>query len=359
MVEVWEMITIESELLYGVCGFILAFYFLNKLLRVRKTTRELLPFIGLTIGFLSWGISYFTASWREFFNNEFNLNLTNPELFQLLLKIEWAVLWITLLIVIILTEYSIKKTRYLVTSYMLVVIPIMIFFEHQIFITAQLIFTPPILLALLILIYFAFIKPTPSSQRRRVYFIELGFMLVAVGVAFRTRLLEPVIGEPHTLIANILGILGMIFVGYGFAAFSTFTDLKWKEKLRELFVISPKGICIYAYSFEQKIALVDSDLIAGGFTGIQMLLSEMVKTNESLHLIDYQNVKIMVEQKAEVMFVLIITEASGFLPYKLKLFAEEFITFFKDVLEHWVGQMDVFEPTKALIQKNFEVGTKL
>ena len=112
---------------------------------------------------------------------------------------------------------------------------------------------------------------------------------------------------------------------------------------------------IIARANEKNIPLDDSQLIAGGFSGIQILLSELVKTSESLQLIDYRDVKIMVEQGTNALFVLIIKEESSFLQYKLKLFAEEFQNHFEDLIEHWVGEIDVFTPTRALIQRIFEL----
>ena len=152
-----------------------------------------------------------------------------------------------------------------------------------------------------------------------------------------------------------ISLLGVCILGFGFSGFSTFSDLRWKDKLREIFIIAEGGVCLYAFSFDQNIPLEDTDLIAGGFAGIQGILSEMVKTSESLHLIDYQNMKIMLEQRTSVMFVLIIKEESSFLEYKLKVFAEEFQTFYEEILQKWTGDIDIFKPTSTLIQRVFEV----
>lgn len=212
------------------------------------------------------------------------------------------------------------------------------------------------------MLYLVFIKPTSGYIRQRmlITFVGFGFWLVGLLVRFYPTFVSL---YPIPSVTNLtLHMIGMIFiiisilmVSYGFSAFETFTDLNWKEKLRELYVISGSGICMYAYSFEKNQPLADADLLAGGFSGIQLLLSEMVKTTESLQLIDYQNVKIMVEQTADIIFVLIITEESSFLPYKLKLFSEEFHTFFKDILQHWIGELNAFQPSKTLIQRIFEI----
>jgi hypothetical protein len=55
------------------------------------------------------------------------------------------------------------------------------------------------------------------------------------------------------------------------------------------------------------------------------------------------------------MIVLIIKNESSFLHYKLKLFTEEFQNFFNDILINWTGEMEVFWPTRALIQRIFEL----
>lgn len=81
----------------------------------------------------------------------------------------------------------------------------------------------------------------------------------------------------------------------------------------------------------------------------------MVQTTESLQLIDYQNVKIMLDQKENISFVLVLKKESTFLRYKLNLFADEFKKFFDETLKEWSGDTQLFNPTKALIEKNFEV----
>jgi hypothetical protein len=67
----------------------------------------------------------------------------------------------------------------------------------------------------------------------------------------------------------------------------------------------------------------------------------------------------MVEQGLDVMFILLINEESSFLQYKLKLFSEEFQTFFKEVLPDWKGDIDLFKPTETIIRRVFESDTSI
>ncbi len=346
----------QLELILSICGFLLCFYFLKKFMKVRKTSRELLPFLGVALAFLAWGVSYLLSSQRIFLSI-FEIEFLAGEFFP---KFEFVLLFSSVVFVAFLCELSLRKTKFITTCTGVAVVIIGMFMETGVvgvgddLATYQLIGGPIILLPLIPLLYFAFIKPTFGSLRHRMYFAMFGFFLAASGLVFRNRAFNSLFFGYNGIFARIFAIMGLISIGYGFAAYSTFTDLQWKDKMREIFVISPNGVCIYAFSFEQQIPLEDSDLIAGGFSGIQLLLSEMVKTTESLHLIDYQSVKIMVEQGASAMFVLILKEESSFLEYKLRSFAEEFQNFFKEVLQHWIGEMEVFKPTRTLIQRVFE-----
>ena len=63
----------------------------------------------------------------------------------------------------------------------------------------------------------------------------------------------------------------------------------------------------------------------------------------------------MLEHRPNVNIVLVIREESTYLRYKLQVFAQEFQDFYGEILEHWEADCSVFSPTKALIEKIFEV----
>ena len=54
-------------------------------------------------------------------------------------------------------------------------------------------------------------------------------------------------------------------------------------------------------------------------------------------------------------FVLVIRVESSYLRYKLQAFAQEFQDFYGEILEQSVVDSTVFSPTKALIEKVFEL----
>ncbi len=344
------MAGLEATIVLACGGFGFFIFFLFKILRIKKTTRELLPFIGLALMFLAMGIGYFISSWFDYYRWENGIEIV------LLWKLNTVCVTFGFASLMFLMEVILRKSKFAVTAF-LVTGGIIILILNDLD-SLRLWFTIlgiPFIVIAPIFWYFVFFKQTTGVYRMKMIFAFLGVVIAAVGLVFRNDLLVRSLGTQSYVLGTLMAVCGVTLIAYGFSAFSTLTDLKWKSKLRELFTITNNGVCLYAYSFEQNIPLEDSDLIAVGFSGIQSLLSEMVNTKEPMHMIDYQNVKIIVEQGTEVIFVLIIKEESSFLQYKLGLFANEFQTFFKDLLEHWEGEMTTFQPTLSLVKRVFEI----
>jgi len=343
------MLGLGLTYVYATCCFFLFLYFLRKLLRVRSFIRELLPFLGLTSAFLCYSIAYIVTIWFDFLRWQYN------ETLMPLYKLFIALMGGNAIGTTLFLESIWKKTKYIVTmSWIIMTIVILFLNTLQDISTAEMIFVAPFVLIGFIILYFVFVKPTSGFLRRRMYLAISGWVLMIVGLVGRVDSLATLIGLYVFSVGTILMIVGTCGMGYGFAAFSTFTDFNWRRKLRELFVIANGGTCLYAFSFDQNSQIEDSGLVAGGLSGIQSLLSEIVNTSENLRLIEYQNVKILVEQRSLAMFILIIKEESSVLEEKLHLFAEEFDIYFHETLQNWSGQINLFQPTQILIQRYFE-----
>jgi hypothetical protein len=254
-------------------------------------------------------------------------------------------------------EYLLKKTKFFITGYIIVGMIILTFLPtveqlnlYSVIFGAPLVFIAPY-------IWFFILKPILGLWKKRMILALLGLLCIAMGIAGRSDIATHSFGFPLYSLGTLVGIFGEILLWYGLATINTFSDLHWKEKMRELFIISHTGIGLFAFSFERNSPLKESDLIAGGFSGIRLILEEMLKTNEHLKLIDYQKVKILLEQGESAMFILIITEDSAYLRQKLKLFSDEFHFFYKDALRNWTGDISIFGPVQEMIQRIFEMKT--
>ncbi|MFX1449482.1 MAG: hypothetical protein ACFFCM_01485 [Promethearchaeota archaeon] len=352
MIEFWALFGFGTTYIAATCGFFLFLFFLNKLLKIRKTTKEVLPFLGMVFLFLFTSVALYIVSWFDYYRWEAYQIIHELYSMHVILMLS-GIAGLSFLL-----EYVFKKTKYLMTIYIITGITITPFFKYaQNLETFTSIYDLPLLIILPIW-YFVFIRPTSGFLKRRMLIALSGVLTILVGLSFRYEFMKVMFGRYIYSIGTILVIFGLVLVGYGFSAFKTITDLNWKKKLRELLVISESGVCLYAFSFEKNMTLEDYELIAGFFSSIQLLLSEMIKTSESLQFIEYQNLKIILEQSKDIIFVLIVNEESIFLPYKLKLFSESFQNFFKEILPHWSGDVSVFLPTRTLINEIFELAVK-
>jgi hypothetical protein len=348
-VDFWEALGFGLTHIFSTCAFVLFIIFLNKTIRIRKRLRDYLPFLGLTVVFICTSISYLLAVWADYYRWEYHIDSLA------LYLLSFDSMYISFAALTFIFEYVFNKTKYIITSYLIFCAIVIAFIRDLDTLNNFTLYTSgPMFLIIPIFLFYVFIKPTSGFLRQRILLATLGIIMVGIGIFFRFSFLSESLGGYMYPLGTMIAIIGVCLFGYGFAILSTFTDINWKEKLREIFVVAPTGVCVYAYSFEKNRSIQDSDLIAGGFSGIQSLLSEIVQTHESLQLIDYQNVKIMMEPSMDYVFILIIKEESSFLRYKLKLFTQEFSEFFKDVLAIWNNNTDIFKPTGTLIQKIFE-----
>ena len=266
---------------------------------------------------------------------------------------------ISVAFMIFVFEYAAQfKTKYLFTCYMVIGIFIQIFtndFDLSNFLMMT--FAIPIFFFASLAWYFVFIKPVPKNLKKHMILSYFGMLSFAASLVGRNNLFNEYIRVLYS-ISTIISIIGVCLIGYGFSGLTTFSDINWKEKLRELFIIYNKsGICLYAYSFDEENTMEDKDtgLIGGGFQGIQAMLSEIVQTKESLQMIDYKNLKVMLEQGEYATFVLILKSESMVLKYKIKLLSDEFHNFFKETLEKFDGETMIFNPSKAIIERIFEL----
>lgn len=346
----WEIFGFGLDYFMATCGFILFLHFFKKILQIRETSTDLYPFFGLISSFLAISTYYIVVSWYDYFYWEFAFDLI------LLFKLSNILALFSIGSLMFICEYILKKTRFLFTAYIGIGTVIQMFLpSYDLTNLVFLIIVFPVLFCAIFIWYLVFIKPTSGFMRRRMLLSLFGLISFEIGSLLRVRAINDLLGNHMYSIGTILAIIGVSLIGYALTVFSSFTDIRWKEKLREIFVVSDDGNCLYAFSFEQSIPLDDSAIIASGFSGIQEMLSEMAQTSESIKLIEYQDVKIMVEQGESIIIVLIANEESSFLQYKLEIFAKEFHNFFKDIIEHKTEEIGLYGPTRTIIQRIFEL----
>ncbi len=349
MLDVWKLFGLGFTFILSNYLIIVFFYFIKKIYGSKKSIKEILPFLGIAFLFLFGGISYIFANFFDYFQWQYDLKI----LFYF--RLHSILYFSSIASCIFVYEYVIKKTKYLLTTYIVIgLIANFIVYRYEDLNFLLNFFLGSAVPILLILQYVVFVRPTSGMLKRRMNFSLVGLICAGVGSALRNFFINELLGYYIFSIGTSIVIIGLLLMAYGFSAFSTLTDLNWKDKLHQLYVVTEDGICLYAYSFENNLPIANSNLLAAGFSGIQKLLSEILKTKEALRIIEYKHLNILVDFRPNIVVLLVITEHSAFLFYKLKEFAEKFSNFFKDLLINWQGNTEIFTPTKSLIQSTFE-----
>ncbi len=348
--DFWKMMSLGITFILISNTIFLSHYFINKIYQTKKFKSEILPFYGITFLFLFGSVSYIFAIIFDFFHWYYDHSI----LIYFRLHLIFYVLSVASCIFVY--ENVTKKTKYLLTIYMIggLVINFFIFSYKGLNLFSNFTFGLGLLI-LLILQYVVFVRPTSGMLKRRMYSALIGLIIIGFGSFLRNPTINEAFGYYLFSMGTLLVNFGVLLMGFGFSAFSTFTDLNWKEKLHEIFILTKDGLLCYAYSFDVDQKMNGSELLAAGFSSIQIFLSEILKTKDDLQIIEYKNLNVILELKGNIVFVLVIKEKSSFLKHKLGEFSQKFCEIFTDSLKNWNGDMEIFYPTKNLIQNIFEL----
>jgi len=129
-------------------------------------------------------------------------------------------------------------------------------------------------------------------------------------------------------------------------------ELEWYKEIVHLYVINNSGIFIVDFPFKEGLEY-DPDLFSGGISGIKTILQEMIKSQQSLKIIDHEDLKLIFEYGQNFFVVLISQKDLKILRTKLKALTGEIERVFREVLADWSGNLDVFKPINTMIKNIF------
>ena len=136
----------------------------------------------------------------------------------------------------------------------------------------------------------------------------------------------------------------------------TARESDWKNSLKSIYVFNLASVCLYTLNFKprsQDSTGLSEDLIAGGFSGILSLISEITNERKNLRIIDKQGVKIYFSYGKSIIVALIATKSLPILFKKLDLFTKAFEKKFEKELALFRGKINPFRDASQLILKYF------
>ncbi len=199
---------------------------------------------------------------------------------------------------------------------------------------------------IIIFSYYSYImksKSLPHSQR---------VAWLAIAGIFQTFAYLPEIIKLSDIV-NYLRVLWIPAIILQYICFTRFVELEWPNKIRHLYLIhQEKGVSLYDYSFIKE-ELKDSQLIAGGISGITALLQELTSSKHRVKIIDLEKLKILIEYGNFIIGALITEENYRILRSKLVQLVKIFEDQNKDYLIHFTGEISEFEKTSLLVDQVF------
>ena len=136
----------------------------------------------------------------------------------------------------------------------------------------------------------------------------------------------------------------------------TAKESDWKKSLKSIYVFNSASVCLYTLNFKsdsKDSSSLSEDLIAGGFSGILSLVSEITNEQKNLRIIDKQGVKIYFSYGKSIIVALIATKSLPILFKKLDIFTKAFEKKFEKELASFRGKINPFRDASQLILKYF------
>ena len=105
----------------------------------------------------------------------------------------------------------------------------------------------------------------------------------------------------------------------------------WKQYLITLYIIRKSdGICLFSHHFQLGlISQIENQLVGMGFTALARMMQEIVDSSSRLNMIDLGEKKVLINERRNLLAVLVTTQDTSFLYKKLEELTDHFEKIFE------------------------------
>jgi hypothetical protein len=202
----------------------------------------------------------------------------------------------------------------------------------------------------LLVIYFYMIRRDEGSARMKSLGAFLGIFLIFIGYALDTMI--GAILFPFTeisILETILMMSGAILI-----SFSKY-EVTWTHAMKYL-MISRSSVALFDYQFasDKDAQTRDTTLLAGGFSGVIILLKELTKSEQQIKVVDQGDIKVLIEYGKHIIAMLYSTHELKILRDKLRKLVVEVEELYAEILPVWAGNIDIFKPVNSMVERIFQ-----
>ncbi|MFX1449753.1 MAG: hypothetical protein ACFFCM_02850 [Promethearchaeota archaeon] len=205
---------------------------------------------------------------------------------------------------------------------------------------------------LLLLIYFVKIfKKIWVRYKLHSMGLFIGFFLWFLGY---TATADMAVELFNTLDIRILGdciiIMGMIILSLSLNAIPSLNEIGWFDQIKYILLIYKSGICLYNENFKEKRA-INETVLAGALAAVKLIMEENLTRKEKLKVLSKAGEVFLIEEGEYIIGALIAEQELEISKYFLKKIIQQFEDFFREFLQKWDGNINIFKPTKGIISK--------
>ncbi|MFX0139647.1 MAG: hypothetical protein ACFFDN_38765 [Candidatus Hodarchaeota archaeon] len=160
--------------------------------------------------------------------------------------------------------------------------------------------------------------------------------------------------EPYLIIFQLLTVFGLILLIYSFLGFNLLLEAQWKGNIISLFIIDKeRGNPLYTKKFllDDQVSKDTSQFLALGLKGIIGQINELSETKKDLHIIDKENVKIILHYGEKIISAFLIKKALMNIHYFLSQVTLKFEENFLPVYDLWLKEVNIFKPMDKIIEE--------
>ena len=342
----FRAILIPLEVLIALIFIEISIYFLSRYWTNKKTATPSTVELDWSVIFGSFGISFFFYIYGDFFQSG------NRNLFLFCAYLAQAIGGTLFLYHLELTKTL--KTNFkltIFTSSLIIVLVVLYTFFPTILQTSAY-FIQFFAIAIVIIYFLRVIKRIWSFYKAHSLGLLLGILIWFTGCCGFTDIAISLFG---TIWIRVIGDL-LIIIGIGLVAFFVNTipslnEIGWREKIKYILLTTTSGLSIYSENFREQKA-VNELLLAGGIWGIDTFLKNILD-EARLKTISRGSEIILVEKGNVIMGVFIVEQDLKLLRYLLRKLILQFEFYYSSILVDWKGDLNLFKPTKHLINSIF------
>ena len=195
-------------------------------------------------------------------------------------------------------------------------------------------------------------KKELGSYSKDLFKFLLGFFASIIGFAFASDLAANLYGREIRVLGDILEIIGFIFVFSFFITVPSFSEYDWQEKIELIYVLNKSGQLLFSKEFRDVTENYIKQVIAGTMTSVKLMLEKLTESR-GVSIIEQEGKIVIIQPGINFFAVLICDEELVSLKILLSSFISKVETLYRDIIEKWKGNLEVFEPLESIIKEYF------